>query len=258
VNLSLPEVELHYVERGRGPLALFIHGFGLDGTMWLDQLAALGHLRRCVALDLRGHGRSEIGTDPGHAIAYHTDDLLAAIARLGDPAVDLVGHSMGAHLARSLAARRPDAVRSLALFGVMDPVDYRLRGDRAPDALLGDRQSLARELAANMLDASASLFARARAVAMLESMHWATYYPQPIEGGWRSATLPRQPALFATGQSDAVTPPERVAAFAARHPDARFVAIPAAGHLAPVENPTAVSDALESFWRTLPRTAPAP
>ena len=53
---ELAETCLYHREQGSGPLALFVHGFPLDGTMWLDQLAALADLRRCVAIDLRGFG----------------------------------------------------------------------------------------------------------------------------------------------------------------------------------------------------------
>src|SRR4051794_37491561 len=107
---DLPGAELYYQAGGAGPPALFVHGFSLDHTTWLDQLHALAPLRRCVAVDLRGHGRSDIGIDPGSAAANHLDDLLEIVELLGG-AVDIVGHSMGAHLARSLAAEHPEAVR---------------------------------------------------------------------------------------------------------------------------------------------------
>src|SRR3972149_3767116 len=50
---------LFYREAGEGPLAVFVHGFPLDHSVWLDQLKGLAHVRRCVALDLRGFGKSD-------------------------------------------------------------------------------------------------------------------------------------------------------------------------------------------------------
>ena len=37
--------ELHYAEAGSGPLAVLIHGYPLDHTLWLDQLSGLADLR---------------------------------------------------------------------------------------------------------------------------------------------------------------------------------------------------------------------
>ena len=43
---------IHYVERGSGPVALFVHGVLLNGHLWRHQLAELSDIRRCVAIDL--------------------------------------------------------------------------------------------------------------------------------------------------------------------------------------------------------------
>src|SRR3989304_5962559 len=55
---------LFYRESGEGPPAVFIHGFPLDHSLWLDQLKGLAHVRHCIAPDLRGFGRSEPMVDP--------------------------------------------------------------------------------------------------------------------------------------------------------------------------------------------------
>src|SRR5579884_906915 len=159
---DLPEADLYYQARGAGPPALFVHGFSLDHTTWLRQLDALAPLRRCVAVDLRGHGRSGIGTDPAGAANHHLDDLLAIVEALGG-AADLVGHSMGAHLARSLAVAHPNAVRSLVLIGVMRPSDYTFGGSRSPDLLREPKQDLVARFADGMLAPEAPLPARTRA-----------------------------------------------------------------------------------------------
>ena len=57
----MPEpMELAYEERGSGPVLLFIHGFPFDRTMWVAQLAGLAKIRTAVAVDLRGHGLSDV------------------------------------------------------------------------------------------------------------------------------------------------------------------------------------------------------
>ena len=51
-SIKTPSGHIHYVERGRGPVALFVHGVLLNGYLWRHQLAELGDLRRCIAVDL--------------------------------------------------------------------------------------------------------------------------------------------------------------------------------------------------------------
>jgi pimeloyl-ACP methyl ester carboxylesterase len=66
------------------------------------------------------------------------------------------------------------------------------------------------------------------------------------------STLEGVPALVIVGQEDQITPPDRARAMADALPPARFVSIPGAGHLSPLEQPAAVTEALASFLRSLP------
>jgi pimeloyl-ACP methyl ester carboxylesterase len=52
-----------YVERGGGPVALFVHGVLLNGYFWRNQLDNLSDVRRCIAPDLLAPGRTEIGAN---------------------------------------------------------------------------------------------------------------------------------------------------------------------------------------------------
>jgi pimeloyl-ACP methyl ester carboxylesterase len=62
----------------------------------------------------------------------------------------------------------------------------------------------------------------------------------------------RVPTLCVVGVEDALSPPAEMRAVAAAIPNAEFVEIPAAGHMAPMENPSAVNDALVRFIEALP------
>ncbi len=114
---------LSYEEAGAGPLALFVHGFPLDATMWRPQLAGLAGLRRCVALDLPGFGRS--APPPAGAITMEglADVVAGVVTALGAEAADLVGFSMGGFALLALWERHPAAVRSLALVGARANAD---------------------------------------------------------------------------------------------------------------------------------------
>jgi pimeloyl-ACP methyl ester carboxylesterase len=241
--------ELFYQERGAGPAALFIHGFALDHTMWLDQLARFANERRCVAIDLRGFGRSDIGLEPSRAADYHIGDIRDVMDGLGGREIDLVGHSMGAHLALAVARRWPTSLRSVALFGVMRRDAYRLPVHRPAEPLLRPKDELAARYASGMVAPNAGLSVRARAMAMAMTVNWGHLYPgaagfaPPME-----AASAEVPMMFATGDVDPITPSAECEEFAAAHPGATFVEIPRAGHLAPVENASAVNDALAQFW----------
>ena len=71
------DTRLHIRQAGTGPVALFIHGFPLDSTMWIEQIADLAAVRRCIAPDLRGFGRSAPVTGAPLTMEQHADDLAA-------------------------------------------------------------------------------------------------------------------------------------------------------------------------------------
>ena len=105
---------LFKTEVGRGRNVMFLHGWTGDSHDWNGQLPLFESRYRVVAVDLRGHGRSEI-MPPG---SYMPDDYVADIEALiateypGEEFV-IVGHSMGGQIAARLAARRPDMVSAV-------------------------------------------------------------------------------------------------------------------------------------------------
>jgi len=101
------------------PAVVLLHGTGATAEDW-DVVAATLSLTRAVhAVDLRGHGRSD---RPGtYSVEAMAEDVTALLARLGEPSVDLVGHSLGGLVALRVAAREPDRVRRLVLEDVGMP-----------------------------------------------------------------------------------------------------------------------------------------
>lgn len=86
-----------------------------------SRLAASGH--DVVVLDLRGRGFSPAGAPGTHGWLHHAEDVLEAAAKLGFPAVDLVGHSMGAYVAMQAAALGRDRLRRLVLIDAIGSPD---------------------------------------------------------------------------------------------------------------------------------------
>ncbi|WP_062119900.1 alpha/beta fold hydrolase [Aureimonas sp. AU40] len=108
-------VRLHLDDAGgAGAPVFFQHGLCGDAGQTREGFPPEAGLRR-LTLEMRGHGRSEPGALSRLSIATFTDDLIAAIERLGVGPVAIGGISMGAAIALRLAVLRPDLVRGLAL-----------------------------------------------------------------------------------------------------------------------------------------------
>ena len=102
---------------------LLIHGFASSHAVnwvfpaWVKALTSDG--RRAIALDNRGHGRSDKLYDPA---LYHTtimaEDALRLLDHLKIERADVMGYSMGARISSYLALAHPDRVRSLIIGGL--------------------------------------------------------------------------------------------------------------------------------------------
>lgn len=121
-------VELAYFEwgrarRGEGPTLLLVHATGFHARCWDPVISHLG-ARHIVAVDLRGHGRSE-KTPVTHWKVFG-EDLTDFIRALDLRALVGVGHSMGGHALVDAAAAEPGRFRRLVLIDpvIADPSDY--------------------------------------------------------------------------------------------------------------------------------------
>ncbi len=104
-----------FAEYGAGPAALFVHGVLVNSFIWRHQLTGLSNIRRCIALDLLGHGSTEITATQevsSEAQAVMVAQFLDAL-NLRD--VDLVGNDGGGAMAQIFAVTHPERVRSLTL-----------------------------------------------------------------------------------------------------------------------------------------------
>lgn len=102
---------------GPGPTLLFVHATGFHGRCW-DAIVEQFPGNRCLALDLRGHGRS---AKPAPAPDWRPvgEDVAAVVRALGLEGAIGIGHSMGGHAVALAAALMPAAFARLVL---IDPV----------------------------------------------------------------------------------------------------------------------------------------
>lgn len=107
-RVRLPALELAYVEAGRGPLVLCVHGFPDTAHSFepvLDRLAAAGY--RAVAPFLRGYAPSALAADGDYRLTTVASDLMALVEALGERRAWLVGHDWGAAASYVAAAQAP-------------------------------------------------------------------------------------------------------------------------------------------------------
>ncbi|MBX6312857.1 MAG: alpha/beta fold hydrolase [Isosphaeraceae bacterium] len=255
---------LNYADDGPGPVVVLLHGFPLDHTMWDPQRATIGSEYRVVTPDLRGHGKTAApeGIYPVDDMADDVIELLDAL-KISEPVV-VGGLSMGGYLALSIAVRYPKRLRGLMLLNTRAAADTpeaaRVREDLARQV---EATHSAEPVIATMLP---RLFAPATRERRPEVIEWARAVmartsPRGIAGTLRGlATRPDRtadlaritvPTLVLAGADDQLIPLEEARRMAGALPHAQLVAIPAAGHLAPLENPAAVNDAILRFLNSL-------
>ncbi len=126
-GVEIEGARVHYVDEGRGPTVLMVHGTPTWSFLWRHLIAGLRDHHRCVALDLPGFGLSD--KPPGDA--YRPEDQARRLAAFVDALRlkdwTLVVHDFGGPIGLSLAIERPDAIRRLVLFNTWM---WSLAGDR--------------------------------------------------------------------------------------------------------------------------------
>ena len=254
---SFDDRHIYYSDAGEGPVAVLIHGYPLDRTMWLDQVAALADIRRVVAIDLRGCGRSSPVTGETITMDDFAADVARVISDLGEDNADIVGLSMGGYVALALWANHPEKVRSLVLANTKagaDSDEGRAGRQAQAEAVVADgREPLATKLLGALLAPDHELSVAARLRTMAERTPVETYVAclggmaaRPDRTGLLETIS--VPTLVVSGEADGLIPPAVSKEMADAIPGAEFVSIPGAGHLSPMERPAEFAGALRSFW----------
>ena len=127
-----PAGRLHLTDGGAGddlPI-VFIPSLAGTARQWAAQLSHVRRTRRAVALELRGHGRSEPPRDRDYSIESMAVDVDAVLTALRIPRFIVAAHSMGGGVALAYAAAHPRQVGGVFL---VDPIDD--PSLRPPDAM---------------------------------------------------------------------------------------------------------------------------
>ncbi|MEX2285610.1 MAG: alpha/beta fold hydrolase [Planctomycetaceae bacterium] len=246
-------------DAGQGAPILFVHGFPLDHTMWQQQLEHFSKTHRVIAPDLRGFGQSDVtaGTVEMHKFA---DDLAAVLTALDvDEPVCYCGLSMGGYIGWEFLRRHGERVGSLILCDTKAAADtpQAIEGRmKLAQAVIEGGSEAAVEAMMPKLLAESTLQRQPHLVEHIRRMIVNTD-PESIAAALRGMANRRDstdmldkiavPTLLIVGQHDALTPPDEMRKVAERIRDARFVEVPEAGHMSPMENGAAVNNAIDGF-----------
>ncbi len=100
--------------QGTGPAIIFIHGLGLDRTVWEKQVEALSPTLKTVVYDLIGHGKTA-SIEAEHTVELYAAQLVRMMDALGIDRAVIVGFSLGGLIARGFALKHPERLSGLAL-----------------------------------------------------------------------------------------------------------------------------------------------
>lgn len=262
-------LRLHYVEQGRGPAILLLHGFTGSTASWSRILPALAGGCRAVAVDLIGHGRSEAPRQwERYTIAHCVTDLQALLDRLEIQQAVVLGYSMGGRVALSLAAAAPHRITALILESTSPGLttdEERAQRRRADGDLAGMIEDQGIEtfvdhweklpLFASQQDLPSAVRAGQRAQ-RLANRPWGLANSLRGMGTGSMAPLHHQlpaltmPALVIAGGLDAKYS-STAQDMAAAMPRAELVIVPGAGHNVHLEQPDLFRCLVLSFLQSL-------
>jgi 3-oxoadipate enol-lactonase len=257
-------VALFHREDGHpdGPPVLMVHAFPTSHALWEPQLPALSPRFRLIRPDLRGLGKSPAAPRP-YTMEDMAGDLIALMDRLRIDTFHYIGISMGGMLGQIIALDYPQRLLSLSLLMTTSEIPPEAPPSDDPAYAISQRLmrgGAARALSEGMEPIAAMCLDRwfspdfiNSAAAQRVGRIVAANTPEGYAGGVDAlcgfdvtARLPavKVPTLVLAGEQDLGTPPRCSEVIAARIPGARLEVISHARHIASVEQPQAVNEAL--------------
>ncbi len=111
-------MKITYHRQGNGPPVLLIHGVGGAASHWGPISEALGASHDVIAMDLRGHGGSDLIAGPLDAYEM-ARDALQVLDECDVARCAVVGLALGGAVAMALALDYPERVARLAVIGTV-------------------------------------------------------------------------------------------------------------------------------------------
>jgi pimeloyl-ACP methyl ester carboxylesterase len=256
-SVDVGDVKLSVRVEGSGAPLLLVHGFPLDHTMWDQQIRAWKESFLVIAPDLRGFGKSQTIGKGRLSMARFADDLAVLLDQLKvDVPVVFCGLSMGGYIAWEFWQRHRRKISELVLCDTRAAADTDVvrhgRFEMANRALNEGVAFLVdgmveklfaestRRQTSDIVTKMADVMRRTSPMAVAAALHGMAERLDMTDQ-LRNIDVP---VRVICGAEDVLTSPAEMQAMASLFPSASFHLIPDAGHMAPVENPTAVNRVL--------------
>lgn len=245
-------------DASRDPL-IFVHGGGLDHTVWLLQSRYFAHHGHGVmAVDLPGHGKS--GGAPLGSIAEMADWTVRLMDATGTGTATLVGHSMGALVVHEAAARYPERIRRIIAIGVSIPMpvsDTLLTAAKNNEHSAFDMVNVwghgtSAHIGGNqapgmwMIGSGVRLLERSRPGVLYADLNACNEYRDGLESSARISC----PAHLILGRDDRMSPVRAAQPLVEALSDARVTILENCGHMLMAERPGEVLDLLIEACRS--------
>jgi pimeloyl-ACP methyl ester carboxylesterase len=259
--LQINNAQIYYEDQGNEPeTIIFSHGLLWSGYLFHNQIAVLKNRYRCITFDFRGQGRSEV-SQTGYDIESLYQDAIRIIETLDIGTCHFIGLSMGGFVGLRLAIRRSDLLKSLVILN--SSPDPESKGDERRYKMLS---IVARWFGLGIV-----------ANRVMEIMFGKKFLNDPnrtdLKRDWKerlvtndrigitravSGAITREgvsdrlnqitvPTLIITGDQDVAATPDKAKVMHAGITNSELAIIPGAGHTSPIEEPEAVTAALEKF-----------
>lgn len=251
---------------------LLIHGLGDEADTWRHLIPMLATTQRVIALDLPGFGRSD-KPNVAYTIPFFHDTILELLDTLAIQSATLVGHSLGAIIAHTIALNHPARVNRLVLVGGV-PIASAQKinlvtllflipglGEWLYNRLRDNPQAAYRTLAPyyhridDLPEADRTFLfqrvnervwsdeqRRAFLSTLRNLVRWIPGQQKDLPARLKNFSVP---TLVIWGENDRVNSIESGKALVKLQSTARLVVVPNAGHNVHQENPGAVLEALE-------------
>ncbi len=117
-------MKLYSETKGKGKTILFIHGFGVNTFTWRHLIPHFSKNYRCMAIDLKGFGKSPKPFDNKYSFFDHLQNVLEFIEEQDLSDFVIVGNSYGGGLAMGIAIefkklQKEDRIKGLVLIDTM-------------------------------------------------------------------------------------------------------------------------------------------
>jgi pimeloyl-ACP methyl ester carboxylesterase len=266
-KVKISGVNVHFVEAGKGPSILFLHGLGGSWRDWSANLPAFASDYRVMAMDFPGFGESD-KPEVQYSIEWLADVVETFLQEQEIDRVNLVGHSMGAVVALDVASRPKSRVDKLVItdaVGIGDKSEFLAyamskkimgpdTGWEFVDSFLKDQfRAMADDLIEKQKPQTArDLFESLKMPITGHPLLPMTPEVQMIASIFDFDIRPklasiRQPTLILWGAKDPVAPPQDASFLRTRIHSSTLVLFPDSGHSPMIEHPSLFNQELGKF-----------